>query len=74
MKTKHHRVPRRWKLDRVGFFNHQSSMPTNIIMIEDIEHRAWNILTKNSAMSLAETVASLNRFIPHNVRFQIVKR
>jgi hypothetical protein len=36
-------------------------------MVSEQEHRAWNLLTHNSQMTLGETLQSLRRFLPDNV-------
>jgi hypothetical protein len=65
VKTRHHKIPKCFKHNRQRFFNLNAK--PNVVMISEQEHRAWNLLTHNSQMTLGETLQSLRRFLPDNV-------
>lgn len=70
--TKHHRLPKRFRFNRDRFFNQRS--PLNKVGLTEQEHRAWNVLTDNSSMTLDEIAQSLSRLIPDSHRFIVVRR
>ena len=72
MMTKHHRCPKRFKFDKDNFFKQRSS--NNKIEISEMEHRAWNVLTNSSAMTLQDIADSLSRLIPDSYKFIVVRR
>jgi hypothetical protein len=72
MRSRHHLFPKCHRKQPDFFFNLQAKK--NISVVSEQEHRAWNILTHDSQMSLGETAESLNRFIPTTHKFVIVRR
>jgi len=71
MRTKHHRLPKCFRRNKEQFYD--LTPRRNISWVSDLEHKAWNIITRNSQMTLGETIESLNRFIPADMRFVLVK-
>jgi hypothetical protein len=72
MNSRHHRFPKCHRRSPAFFFNLQAKK--NISVVSEQEHRAWNVLTHDSQMSLGETAESLNRFIPETHRLVVVRR
>ena len=64
MKNRHHKIPKQYAHRIKEFFDLSSHK--NITFVSEREHKAWNVLTDNSRMTLGETVESLQRFLPND--------
>ena len=72
MRTKHHRFPKCFRDRKHEFYEEKPR--GNILWVSEMEHRAWNVLTRNSQFNLGEIMESLNRFLPKDVRLIAVKQ